>query len=460
MKVLIVEDDKLVRKGLISAMPWQDYDMEVVGEAKNGKDALEFINSNDVDFVLTDLTMPIMSGIELMKIVKDKYPTIYFVILTFHQEFEYIQQALRLGAIDFISKVELEKEHFNEVLARIHNLITQKERISNHINEKVTELFSEDCGYALMSKEENAEIDWVNQIVGNSSNSFQEIGDLVWFGLLEDKIAKNLAGAKLNSGWTMMKVTEIRGQNRNDVFQKLRKYKKCSFFYEYLEDQKVITKSLHDICSIRNSISKETFLEVKERWLSFEWVSETSTFTEMKQELKDYRLSITKLFSLINDIGNAWNEVHKHIDNKMIVKVPETLNSWYDTEQWLIKIVDSANQFAINVRYSQEVIHSIMSAIKIIQEEVNQPLFAVDVAKRVNMSRSYFNQCFKDITGRSFNDYLRNLRIEIAKDYLTKTNKTILWIAEQTGYKDEKYFSRVFRQKTSKTPSEYRKSKC
>jgi two-component system response regulator YesN len=94
--------------------------------------------------------------------------------------------------------------------------------------------------------------------------------------------------------------------------------------------------------------------------------------------------------------------------------------------------------------------------MKIVDEEMGQQIFATDVAKRVNMSRSYFNQCFKDITGKSFNSYLRTARLEKAREYLLKTNNTILWIAEQTGYTDEKYFSQVFREMTGVLPSKYR----
>lgn len=92
IKVMIVDDDKLVRKGLISAMPWGDFDMEVVGEASNGEKALEFIADHAVDLLLTDLSMPVMSGIELLKVVRKQYPNMYTVVLTFHQDFEYIKR--------------------------------------------------------------------------------------------------------------------------------------------------------------------------------------------------------------------------------------------------------------------------------------------------------------------------------------------------------------------------------
>ncbi|UUZ79030.1 response regulator [Paenibacillus sp. P26] len=119
IKALIVDDDHLVRKGFIAMMPWQTHCIEVVGEAGNGRKALEFLAEHEVDLLITDLAMPVMSGIDLMREVKKRYPQVSVVVLTFHQDFEWIQEALRLGALDYITKVELEEERLEEVLRRV-----------------------------------------------------------------------------------------------------------------------------------------------------------------------------------------------------------------------------------------------------------------------------------------------------------------------------------------------------
>ena len=121
--VLIVDDDKLTRKGLISMMPWSSHDMEVVGEVSNGAKALEFLQKNKVDLMFVDLAMPVISGIELIQETVKKYPQLYFVVLTCHEDFEYVQMALRLGALDYISKVRLDAENYESVLERIRQMI-------------------------------------------------------------------------------------------------------------------------------------------------------------------------------------------------------------------------------------------------------------------------------------------------------------------------------------------------
>ncbi len=127
IKVLLVEDDKLVRKSLITAFDWAKFDMEIVGDSKNGEKALEFLREQKVDLIITDLAMPIMSGIELIRKVKQWYPSVFIVVLSLHQDFEYIQEAMRLGAIDYIAKVELDTNSMDETLERIHNRIQSEQ---------------------------------------------------------------------------------------------------------------------------------------------------------------------------------------------------------------------------------------------------------------------------------------------------------------------------------------------
>ena len=82
MRVLVVDDDKLARKGLISIMNWEKYGFEVVGDVQNGSKALEFLKDNMVDVVFTDIDMPEIDGIELMERCRTEYPDVKFVIFS------------------------------------------------------------------------------------------------------------------------------------------------------------------------------------------------------------------------------------------------------------------------------------------------------------------------------------------------------------------------------------------
>lgn len=105
MNVLIVDDDKLARKGLVAIMDWKKYGFEVVGDVQNGRKALEFLRNHPVDIVFTDIDMPEIDGLELMQMCGEEFPEIKFVILSVYESFSYAQTAIRMGALDYISKI-------------------------------------------------------------------------------------------------------------------------------------------------------------------------------------------------------------------------------------------------------------------------------------------------------------------------------------------------------------------
>ena len=128
MNVLIVDDDKLARKGLIAVIDWEQYGLCVVGDVQNGKKALEFLENHPVDLVFTDIDMPEMNGLELMKICKENYPETDFVIFSVYEDFPFARQALRLGALDYISKIEFDLEECDAIMKKIVETYQNKRR--------------------------------------------------------------------------------------------------------------------------------------------------------------------------------------------------------------------------------------------------------------------------------------------------------------------------------------------
>ncbi|EGA90850.1 two component transcriptional regulator, AraC family protein [Planococcus donghaensis MPA1U2] len=103
-KLLIVDDEWMIREGLEKTVPWNEWNIEVVGTAKNGYEALEILKKLTVDILLTDIRMPKMNGLELIEVCKQQYPSMRIVLLSGHDEFSYAQKALRLGVSDYLLK--------------------------------------------------------------------------------------------------------------------------------------------------------------------------------------------------------------------------------------------------------------------------------------------------------------------------------------------------------------------
>lgn len=130
IRVLIADDDKLARMGLISLIPWEKCGMTVVGEVSNGERALAFLENHQVDLCVVDLAMPVMTGLEFIQQARIKYPRLQYVVLSFHEDFENVQAALRLGTLDYISKMRLDQKDCEEVFLRVGKMISQLERES------------------------------------------------------------------------------------------------------------------------------------------------------------------------------------------------------------------------------------------------------------------------------------------------------------------------------------------
>lgn len=104
LKVVVVEDEQIVRRGIILSLDWAGMGCVVVGEGANGEEGLEVIRRYQPDLVITDILMPKMDGIEMIRRMKEEGIPAHVVILTAHADFEYAQSAVRLGAVDYLLK--------------------------------------------------------------------------------------------------------------------------------------------------------------------------------------------------------------------------------------------------------------------------------------------------------------------------------------------------------------------
>lgn len=123
--ILLVDDESSTREALSSYFPWQEIGFNIVGQANNGKTALEFLSATpNVDIVLTDIQMPIMNGIELAKILYDQQSKIQIVFISSYREFEYAQKAIELNVKNYILKPAKYHELL-KVFERLHSELSQ-----------------------------------------------------------------------------------------------------------------------------------------------------------------------------------------------------------------------------------------------------------------------------------------------------------------------------------------------
>lgn len=126
-KLLIVEDEEMIRKGLAYMTDWEKLGYIVVGEAANGRDGIEMIYAMEPDLVITDIRMPFVDGIHLLEQTRDacEYEAI---IMSGYDEFEYAQKAISLGVSEYFLK-PVEPEELEKVVARVTAKLDEKRRL-------------------------------------------------------------------------------------------------------------------------------------------------------------------------------------------------------------------------------------------------------------------------------------------------------------------------------------------
>ena len=127
LKVLIVEDEELIRKGIVLTVDWAALDCLVVGEAANGEEGLEQAARCNPDLIITDLKMPQMDGIEMLEKLRGMGKNTYVIILTAYDSFSYIQAALRLEAVDYLLK-PFHDGDLEKAVQRVQAKLTPKEQ--------------------------------------------------------------------------------------------------------------------------------------------------------------------------------------------------------------------------------------------------------------------------------------------------------------------------------------------
>lgn len=131
-KVMIADDEMIIREGIKQSVDWDGLGLQVVAEAEDGEEALEQALLHSVNIALVDLNMPIMHGIEMMKKLREQLPDCKIVVITGHDEFTYAQESIRLQVNDYILK-PADPKQLMQVMRRIRDELNQEKQQSQHL---------------------------------------------------------------------------------------------------------------------------------------------------------------------------------------------------------------------------------------------------------------------------------------------------------------------------------------
>ena len=123
-RLILVDDEAIIREGISRVVPWGKNGFELAGLFEHGEKALDYLEKNPVDIVITDINMPRMDGLTLSRIIAERFPRIMVLLLSGYDDFEYAQEALKNQVRDFLLK-PITADELQEILARVRAELNQ-----------------------------------------------------------------------------------------------------------------------------------------------------------------------------------------------------------------------------------------------------------------------------------------------------------------------------------------------
>jgi two-component system response regulator YesN len=396
-RLLIIDDEYLVRKGLVETIDWKDINVEVVGEAKNGREGLEMAQTLQPDIILLDMKMPIMDGLHFVQQYERDTAQVNIIVLSGHKDFDYARQTFEGGVFSYLLKPIQNKKLVEKVEEAIADLQAKRatKRFLHNIQEDLPAIYIKFMRDVFAGKIYNH--DDIKERSETYGIRFPETGILLYGTIANDTDGRATTTA-------IHEFEQLVGETSCPV-------------YTY-------------------RIGEDEFVAFFEACRSVEDIYDIGVQTIHQYETKhDETISI--------GISLPYRSI-----TEIKYKYKEALDAANDDLYILMNHVSS-------YELKTEIKPQIRKALEYISKHYQESITVKKVAEAIYVSDSYLMHSFKDTIHMTFNEYVTEYRINKAKELLRQGHYRIYEVASMVGYSDVKYFSQVFRRKTNMTPSEY-----
>ena len=223
LRVLLVDDEIMIREGFKKLFDWEAHECVVVGEAADGMEAITKIDEEQPDIVIMDINIPIINGLKVIQLSRVKYPSMAFVIVSGYDDFSYCREALRLQITDYILK-PVNYEEFGSCIDMLkiclynnevkEKSVVKKERVITGITKYMQEHLSEDVSLHILSEEFHLNSQYISQLFKNEIG----VNFLTYLTNIRMEHAKKLL---LSTSLSIAEVSEQSGYGDYRVFTKV-----------------------------------------------------------------------------------------------------------------------------------------------------------------------------------------------------------------------------------------------
>ncbi len=499
-KVMIVEDEELILQGIRNILDWEQLGLEVVHLAHDGTEALQMWEQEPVHIVVTDISMPEMDGLTLLRKIREKEEQVRFIILTGYDEFDYAREAIRLGVENYILKPIDEEELKRQLQETVQKLEEMDKKKIQYIDEKAQ---------------------WMHFLNGKSPK--EECGKFA--GMLGLKESGNYHAAVMK--WNMdglkeTKITDVILEMKKDIRLRAVHLPPDSLLLILSEECMDEAQAAEYFAELQNQIDSSfevmTFIGTGPSFQHFEQLPKSyqsarklqkylliegygSCISQSQTESRrteSIRMDEDKLRKLIlkkeKDLAVDYmedlfiNNIRKdasagalyQVAVKMAVLLEDIKKEYklksvrfHDLTELIETIFGADDIHGIKAAFVSEITEIIAcmhegdsqytpvvrQIIAEVQRNYKEDMNLKTLAYKYHMNASYLGQIFQKETGYSFAQYLSNTKNSIAKDLILNTNMKINDIAKQAGYPDTSYFYRKFKQCYGVSPASMREMK-
>jgi len=497
LKLLIVDDEPIIRSGIRGLIEWEKYGYEICGEAEDGPSAVEAILELKPDLVLLDLHLPGFSGLEIIKKFRaqgESNGNTHFLVISGYAEFEYAKEAINLGVDGYIEK-PIDEDILAERITSIAKKIIMKDpeehrqiqflKIMEGIYKE--EIFGPFCfggGYVqavFVSVENTRPGDTVPQIPALRDFFqkdichifpykefmvflFEDTPEAAVKRLLEDLIGnleKNGTECAVTLGGRHREESSCPGSGIQKTCREAERLIEDIFFYR---EKKYLT--LQDIQDKNSAAADWDYDEEIKKLCSYIQVVDNKMIQSFFNELKDVFFHSGKTpFTIRQECMELMIEVR----GEMIKKFPtlkEKLGTGRETLDAIMKqrclgmIIDTMTEACLHISGCLPLLSadsSFQRIISYVNNNYKEDLRLENLGQLFYYNCAYLGKKFKEHTGMNFHTYLDKLRIAAAKKLLQDTDMKVYEVSAEVGYSNTDYFYSKFKKYTGESPLVFRR---
>lgn len=468
--VFLIDDEELVVKSLMASVDWASHGFSVVGYSLSGAEALEAIAEVNPDVIFTDIRMPGMSGLELIKQLKEASCQALMIVISGYAEFALAQKAINYGAFGYCLKpfddIEIEsflrkartvlKERYHQgdldFLALLEsNLLEDKRRLIEVIHSVDINLDSIEGMKVIVS-------------IGTSNMHLMLHNNSISFRIGLEKIAYLVSGNTSLSVQSLYleNIYKIKGIGMSERFHEIGKIKEAIWEAEIYAYQYFVMDNMPEFKTRHNRNATHLLKSLEQAISQNNLESINLALEKLITNYQESELQITDALQVYNQTMKFIYRDESSIDEDYMYSFEQltaTFNHVSDMLKSLqILVLEKCKRRTKGVEQGagNRTFNAIRSYIdEHFREELTIPL----LAKLFNINGNYISQLFKKEIETTFTEYLACLRIEFACKILLSTDLPIGEVAEKSGYSDYFYFSRIFKRMKGITPSAYRNNR-